>query len=186
MSDFAYGVKVEPSSIKKLFEEAKVIREILKLTNTYLFPVPQFLELLQQMNFDGFDFEVVEDTALDKNTFAQFNPITCLLSIKNSIYEKCVQRDGFARFIVMHEICHFWLHRKQAIALTRKVTGKYKIFEDSEWQANTLASQIMAPLHMVKDDMTVEDIASTFGLSIPAAKVVKAKSKEEKYMRWSM
>ena len=172
MSCFANGVRVYPTSINKLREQATEIRQLVNLTDEPFFPVLRYLAILQELNIDGFDFEIVDDDELPPNTFAEFKPKKCLLIIKNSIYEKAYQNDGFSRFVIMHEICHFWLHRKQEFALQRRNSYDHKPYEDSEWQANTLAREILAPIYMIKEDMTIENISEKFGISKAAAEVV--------------
>lgn len=172
MSNFASGVRVFPTSVEKLREQAREIRKLVNLTEELFFPVLKYLAILQELKIDGFDFEIVDDNELPQNTFAVFKPQKCLLLIKNSIYEKAYKNDGFARFVIMHEICHFWLHRKQELALQRRNSYDHKPYEDSEWQANTLAREILAPIYMIKEDMTIENIAEKFGISKAAAEVV--------------
>jgi hypothetical protein len=100
MSNFASGVRVFPTSVEKLREQAREIRKLVNLTEELFFPVLKYLAILQELKIDGFDFEIVDDNELPQNTFAVFKPQKCLLLIKNSIYEKAYNRyyDAFIGF----------------------------------------------------------------------------------------
>ena len=168
-SQFSRGVRVRPCSLHDLRTIAQKIRRALSLENIAWFPVIRFLELLQR-TVDGFDFEIVPKGELPKGTFAYFDPITWIVRIGEPYYGMANKGDGFARWTILHECLHFFLHRNQLMALARQDNRPHKIYEDSEWQADTLAREILMPIDLITPGMTVEEVAATFGVSKKAAK----------------
>ena len=166
---FASGVRVNPTSRAKLQEVAKIIRKILQLEDTPYFPFVRFLEILQRSQ-DDFEFQIVEKKELPKGLFADYNPLMRLVRIVETYYEMANKGNGFARWTILHECCHYILHRDQLTALARQDNEPHKPYEDSEWQADALACELLMPLEMMNADMTEEEVAKTFGVSPKAAR----------------
>ena len=166
---FANGVRVYPTSRAALREIAKNIRRELKLENVARFPVVEFLEFMQQ-TVEDFDYQIVENDELSKSMFANYNPLSAMVSIKEKYYNMACIGHGFARWTLLHECLHHVLHRNQMAALSRQDNVPHKPFEDSEWQADALACELLMPLEMMNADMTVEEVAEKFGVSPQAAR----------------
>ena len=125
------------------------MRQVLHLENTPYFPVVRFLEFLQQA-LEDFDYEVVDDKEILKGMFANYNPLTGFVQIKETIYIMANKGNGFTRWTILHECLHHILHRNQIAALARQDNMPHKPYEDSEWQANTLARELLMPLEMIE------------------------------------
>lgn len=168
-SNFAGGVRVRSLSKENLRERARTIRKGLHLEEIARFPVVRFLEFLQGIK-DDFDYEVVAPGILPKEMYACYDPFTGIMKIEETFYNMANEGNGFARWTILHECSHYFLHRDQMSALTQCNTHPLKAYEDSEWQANTLTCELMLPSEMLNEDMTPEEVAEMFGVSLQAAK----------------
>lgn len=169
-SPFAKGVRVKPCSKADLRNLAIAIRRTLRLENVAKFPVIRFLEFLQ-LEFEDFEYEIVPPGTLPKGVFSWFNPFKGIVSICETYYIMANKGNGFARWTILHECLHFILHKDQMAALARKDNHSHRIYEDSEWQADTLACELLMPLDHINKDMTVEEVAKLFGVSQKAARI---------------
>lgn len=166
---FAYGVQVTPVSRDELRAQARKILKWLKLEDIDYLPVPRLLEALQAL-LDDFEFFVCEKPDLPKNTFASYVPRLHCIVIKQTFYDMACQGEGFARSTIVHEISHYILHRNQLESLAQKENKPHKIYEDSEWQANAFASELLIPHYRLHDGMSVEEVVERFGVTPAAAK----------------
>ena len=97
------------------------------------------------------------------------------IRIREDVYNAACDGNGRARFTVAHEIGHFLLHTPNSISLCRmEEDTKLRPFEDPEWQANTFASELLAPACLITGH-TKTEIMGRCGLSEKAAKVALAK-----------
>ena len=165
---FAKGIKVKGRKSADLRELATSIRNSLHLGSTLKFPVIRFLEVLQ-WKFDDFEIEIVEPSTLPKGMFACYNPCKGIVTIGETYYNMANEENGFARWTILHECAHYILHKNQMTALTRQTNRHHEIYEDSEWQADTLVCELLMPISLVKESMTVEEVAKCFGVSPRAA-----------------
>lgn len=59
----------------------------------------------------------------------------------------------------------------EGITLNRQIKIKdHKVYEDSEWQADTFASELLMPSHMC-EGLSVEEIQEKFIVSYAAAQI---------------
>ena len=166
---FADGVQVSPVSRAELRAEARKIRKWLKIEDVDYLPVPRLLEVLQAL-LDDFEFFICEKPDLPQNTFASYVPSVHCVVIKEAFYDMACRGDGFARSTIVHEISHHILHRNQLGCLARKTDVPHKPYEDSEWQANVFACELLIPHYRLHDGMTVDDVVERFGVTPAAAK----------------
>ena len=170
-SKFAHGIKVAPLSALDISQIAGDIRSALRMQDVEYLPVVQILEILAQI-YDGFNFCIITDDELPKNVYAVYNPMKGTIYIKEKIYTMAAkENNGFARWTIMHECGHFFLHSNQTIALARQESNKHHTFEDSEWQANTFAAEMLAPLRLIRSTYSIEEVAHHFGISKRAAEL---------------
>jgi len=93
--------------------------------------------------------------------------------LTEQVYEKACRNDPRSLFTVFHELGHALLgHRR---TLNREPVGgaEIKTFEDSEWQANQFAAEILMPVDEIKYRglRTGDDLADAFGVSTEAARI---------------
>ncbi|ACR27582.1 MULTISPECIES: ImmA/IrrE family metallo-endopeptidase [Burkholderia] len=95
----------------------------------------------------GYNYHVAEDAELT-DTAAFTIPEEHLIVIKQEVYDGLARDDPFSRFTVVHEFSHIYL--KHSVTLHRNATlGNHEWWEDSEWQANNLAAELMIPMGAV-------------------------------------
>lgn len=92
-----------------------------------------------------------------------------LIVLKKDVYDSLENGNPFARFTVVHEFSHIVLDH--AVTLHRgAVLGKHTWIQDSEWQANNLAAELMMPIEAVKMlEGNAQKISLTCGTSLSAA-----------------
>jgi len=158
------GQKVQPSSGAKIRSAALGFRDALKQTKPFI-KVTALLEVLQEMDF--LEFQVVEDHVLGDEEAVSY-PDRGFMRIKQSVYDKAHSGDGHCRFTVAHELGHMVMHRGQA-SYARGTTGDHKIYEDSEWQADTFANEFLVDQRLLQQGMDTLDVSELFGVSHGAA-----------------
>ena len=170
------GHKVRPLSGAKIKKIANQFRDAFDLKKAYL-KIPQLYEALQSMEF--LEFEIVEDAHMSEE--ARTFPDKSFIEIKESIYNGACEGDGHCRFTLAHELGHLLLHKNQnSKSYARGEVAKHEVFEDSEWQADEFASELLMDSRLISDDMTSNKAAKEFGVSKMAAgyKIYKVNKKK--------
>ena len=154
---------------------AEHIRKITGYENKPCFPIIKFLEHVMPVLFPQFNYEIVEDAELPGMEGLTL-PHKNLILLPNSVYEDAVAGKGRARFSVTHEVAHLIIIDDGNTALAR--TENMVAYQDPEWQANALASEILLPPRLTAG-MGQDEITEKFGVSYAAANVhIKQKFKE--------
>lgn len=84
-----------------------------------------------------------------QETVAFAIPEQKLIVIREDVYDDLHRDDPFARYTVVHEFCHIYL--EHAVTLHRGAQlGQHNWWEDSEWQANNMAAEILMPVDVVR------------------------------------
>ena len=161
------GIKVPAQSIDQIRTIADNIRIAFQVGKPYL-DIVSLLEF--KLHFIGLIFEVARDEELGDDDALTF-PDKKIIRVKNSVYENACNGNGRDRFTLAHEIGHLFLH--QGISLGRSYEPRaHQFFEDSEWQADTFAAEIMMPLSLYQTLYPdKEKIKTAFGVSYAAAGV---------------
>jgi len=127
----------------------------------------------------GYSFHP-DDSGELQETVAFAIPDRKLIVIRDDIYDALHRDTPFARYTVVHEFSHIYL--QHAVTLHRGATlGKHEWFEDSEWQANQFAAELLMPLEVVRrlDAMPLL-IQAECGVSARAVTTRLAKLRDEK------
>ncbi|MDE2420921.1 MAG: ImmA/IrrE family metallo-endopeptidase [Gammaproteobacteria bacterium] len=141
-----HGVKVKPRSVNNIRGLALMYRRLLfKCEDNKSLNVVKSLEIILGKLGVVLIIKTMEEMG---NCEAAASPDTLELLIREDVYDALHNNDGRARFTICHEIGHLTLHEN--IALARANNGGHKIFEDSEWQANTFASELLMPFNICK------------------------------------
>lgn len=163
------GTKVSPRSKESIRQIAQRVRDELDLNRPRI-AIVALLETLQALG--EIELEIIEDNEFSSNEEAIAYPDQNLIQIKNSIYESASDGCGHCIFTLAHELGHLLLHRNQKPSFAR---GQHKIYEDSEWQADTFASEFLMDVRYIGEEDSSNDIAERFGVTLHAAKVRKSK-----------
>lgn len=162
------GVRVKARSKKEIRGLSDAFRK--KFAKVDLYQEIDLLEVIEVIlprlsNFK-FEFEIHSDGVMGA-TEAAMSPDTMKMYIREDVYNQLHQGNGRARFTIAHEIGHFILH--DGVALARSNDGKHKTYEDSEWQANFFAAELLAPCIACKEMGSVEMLVNNFGISYECA-----------------
>lgn len=174
------GVQVSPRSRVAIRRDAQKVKDILSLKLGFegaFVPIVKVVEFLDY--HDLLEFSVVDDADIE-GVAARLQPRNGevpLLEVSESIYESSCLDDHFARFTLAHEVGHFFLHSNQRIPLHRAMPGKgrHVIFEDSEWQANTFAAEILMDSRLIQKDFWDENDISERCCVSGAAAIIRLK-----------
>lgn len=174
------GYKVRPTSRTKIREDAHVVLDVIrghmKLSSPCL-PIVDVIEMLDAEDIVRMD---ILESHLMNGKAAELVPShngePPALNINEDVYEGACDGDNFSRFTLAHELGHYFLHSNQALALTRMQIGpgsaSHKAFEDSEWQANTFAGELLVDSRLVSQHCDCpEDISEVFGVSSQTASI---------------
>lgn len=176
MSDWLHGIRVPPLSIAQLRELAGVIRAGLHLSSVEPFPVPYFLEHALPKAIPEFDFAVVDELP-DGNEACAYpdgctaNPDGPFIELTTKVYEGACAGNGRDRLTVLHETSHVLLHRKVAVHHRGPRGEDLKAYENSEWQANQLAAELLMPPASFSMHRSLHKFCRTMGVSRKAAEV---------------
>ena len=159
---------VEPKSRKELSDLAFAFRKKLGLQDCLYFPIVELLDLMYTL-FDGFSYEIVEDSELPPGVHADTDILKKHIRIKQSVYDGATYGNGRDRMTIAHEIGHFFTlcccgftfqqnHKKAPVPA----------FQSPEWQAKCFAGELMVPSHLAYN-LKAWEIEEKCGVSYSAA-----------------
>lgn len=176
MSDWLHGVRVPPLSIAQLRELADMVREASHLKPEEPFPVLYFLEHSLPQAIPEFDFAVV-DHLPDGNEACAYpdgcreHPDGPFIVLSTMVYDRACADYGRDRLTILHESSHVILHRKVAVHHRGPRGADLKPYENSEWQANQLAAELLMPTQSFAAYSTLDKYCKTMGVSRKAAEL---------------
>lgn len=159
--------KAAPMSRQSIRAIVKIIKKKCGLENELKIPVCSFFEFIMERLFPNFEWEIVDEYKMKEEglTLSANNTIY----IRQDVYIKACHGDGRARFTIMHEIGHFFLHGPKRVALCRLAPGKQlKKYEDPEWQADNFAAEFLMDSDLVIG-MDFLEISSECGVTYGAS-----------------
>lgn len=171
------GFRVSPTSRIKIRESTQMVADVVRRhlnKGEHHFPIVECIEMLSAC--EELWMEIVEDWQLG-DVAALVKPGTPpLLQVSESVYDGACRGGKYERFTLAHELGHYFLHSRQRIALTRDTGSgprKHKAFEDSEWQANTFAGELLIDCRIVVAEQLTDPTAwpDIFQVSSEAADI---------------
>lgn len=161
------GMVVQPMSNIALRDLAERVRTRFLKDDQVAFPIIELLEFKLQEALTDFVFDVreVEEMGELEGLVIGGRPMLCL---RRDVYDRACLGSGRDRFTASHELAHYLLHRNVQMARIRDQS--FKVYYDSEWQADRFAGALMMSrrhLHLFKD---AEHAAELCGMSLKAAK----------------
>ena len=161
------GYKVPPLSRADVFVRADKLRSDFGMSQTLYFDIVRFIESILPMCDSDFDFKVVEDHELP-HQLALTLPDKKLMVVRHSVYRGAVGNCGRDRFTLAHEVGHYILH--PGVPASYAKDGSHEYYQDSEWQANNFAGELLAPIYLL-DGMGTIQISEDFGVSHTTANI---------------
>lgn len=170
------GHKVKPLSIKVIRNTAQGIKDLLKIKDAKV-PIVYLLEWLHEHGVIELEIETKNVMPNDYGlTYPQQNKIV----LREDVYDDAVIGGGFGRFTLAHELAHYVLHKNESVYARNEHGGVHKTYEDSEWQADKFAQELLADTRFINAHDTVGDLETRFGLSRKAAIVTERALRKEK------
>lgn len=138
------GSLVPPRSIIDIRANTTHLRVILGLNDAPYFPVVKVFEFMQDWE-QGYELEIIPDHLMQEEGLTTGK----VIRLKESVYNGAAQEIGRDRFTFAHELGHAMLHDGVQLTFARS-RKPLKAYEDSEWQANTFAAELLMPYEFVK------------------------------------
>ena len=176
MSDWLHGVEVPPLIIKDIRRITQNIRTATNVIKHHRYPIVELLEFGMPQVIDNFDWEVVDVLGEGREACCfpdgcQSHPQGPKIVLTNRVYEEATKGDGRSRYTIAHEIGHVFLHRNIPPVHNRKRCGSdLNPWENSEWQANTFAGELLMPIESFNRHKTLPTFCSEMGVSRQAAR----------------
>lgn len=159
-----------PTSRFKLRGIANRIRQEIGCSKQLYFPVVEFMEWFMPQLYPGFDYILLERSEMG-NCHGKACPEEKVIYLREDVYDGACRGIGRDRFTLAHEISHYILHKPGMVSYARLEQGKkLETFRDPEWQANTLAGELLIPIELIQG-MSPDEIASRCGVSYSAANI---------------
>jgi hypothetical protein len=153
------------------------VRAILMPDDTDL-DLEAFVESLENY---GITYDIVEDSFLPSGVEASCLPEKRIIYITLSTFRDICNNDERARFTIFHELGHLLLAHSRTFH--RDAGSPVEMFENSEWQADQFAAEILMPLDIIRNRgfTTAAELQRQFGVSFQAAsyRLVKLRQKGE-------
>lgn len=161
------GYRVPPRSQAIIREAALSFRNALGLPATEpWFPVVDVYDWRLPKVWEQFHYVLVEPHEMDEHAIAF--PGEARIVVRADIYERAGYDEGRDRFTMCHELGHVMLEHSPILARSGS-TPTWPVYEDSEWQANTYAAELLMPVAVVLKCRTPDELARVCGVSIDAA-----------------
>lgn len=164
------GFRVAGRGVADIRLSADNVRRILEIGDA-----PQSINiglLLDRLSVKyGITYDVLEpDEMPHSDVEACWDPESVTMHIRSDVFEGACWNDPRARFTVMHELGHGLLAHRRTINRAG-ADRKPKVYEDSEWQANQFAAEILMPLEAIISHglKTALEIQTHFNVSNQAA-----------------
>lgn len=159
------GHKVRARGIKVIRQLAQSFRQNFSAP---FFPIVQFLEALHAN-------ELIEMEIIPKNEmpdkYGLSYPSERRILIREDVYDLARKNNGFARSTIAHELGHIVMHGGEKVAYARSEHKTHKVYEDSEWQANKFAQELLVDVNQLIWSDDEDSISERFGVTKESARV---------------
>ena len=173
------GHKVKPLQTISIRKFAQHVRDSFQISEIY-FPIVQLIELMASL--EQIELEIVEEEQMP-NDYGLTYPNKNRILIRQDVYNQAVANKGFGRFTMAHELGHLILHRNETVYARNKHGGTHQTWEDSEWQADKFAQELLVDTRLIQPDFNSYQIADLFGITLKAAGTAYTSLKREGVLR---
>lgn len=167
------GHKVTPLKTIDIHTKAHKVRDVLMVLieglNIKKHKLP-IIDVYDHLMDNGLmTYEVVEDNVLGERLAETF-PDKEHIRIQQTVFDGACDGVPFHRFTLAHELGHLFLHKNQAPkSYARGEVKNHKVYEDSEWQADEFASELLIDKRDLTGNETAVDLTARYGISLLAA-----------------
>lgn len=163
-----FGVVVPPRSTADIESVALSLRDALNLSQTAFFPVVELYDMLHLL-ISGASYSIGTKSDMRDNHGLTLTKSKEII-IREDVFEKACDGDGFGRFTMCHELGHLMLH-SGGVALQRAQANP-PLYMSSEWQSDRFASALLMPYNLITNaNGGVHEVMERFGVSYTAANV---------------
>lgn len=168
------GVKVAPRSKLQIRELANKVRGLISARDDVPLDIVSLLEIyLQELKVEIFVLDRQEMKTVEASTDSD----DLKIFIRDDVYEALHNGDGRSRFTIAHEIGHLLMHENVSLARDQVPP---KAYEDSEWQADVFAAELLVPLHVAAMYNDPSELSMTMGVSFTCAKNRISEARKQK------
>ena len=168
--------KCSPTSKEKLKNIAIKFRKEFDV-NTLAFPVIEIIDKLHCKGLLNLFIVNEDDSIMKKDELAFYELNSNSMFVKEHVYLEAIENIGRARLTLTHELSHYLLLYVLKFEVT-ETKEEIKTYEDPEWQANYLASELLAPRDLTQG-FNVQDYISKCNISEECAIVIWNKRRNE-------
>lgn len=165
--NFCRGYKVPPRSILNIRQIAEHVREVVGD------PKNAMGQILEELLYSGtLDVVPNDDPRLARGVEAVYIPEDKCIRLRDCDYEACILGTRTrSMFTFWHEFGHLILGHERSFS--REESQEHKAYEDSEWQANTFAGELLMPFTIIEAEGLIlpEELTERFGVSFEAARI---------------
>ena len=133
--------KTNPLKIVEIENYANNLRRELDIPSNSPFPV---LKVIEKFHNDGLltiQYLEDDDPLFEEDTTAKYNPSENFIYVKESVLEELENHEYRANFTLAHELFHYF--QCQVLGFEFEEVANCRSFEDSEWQADEFAAQLL-------------------------------------------
>lgn len=161
-------------------QKIRVIANIIRKIGGYdtKFNILEFLEKILPEKLDSkFVMCVVDDEEI-RGCYAKACPDKHMIIVSQTTYNGAYEGVGRHRFTLCHELGHYILHGADRVSFPR-LDRSIQPYEDTEWQANTFAGELLVPEDIAKN-FSAEEIVQMCGVSYQVAIIQKEQALRQK------
>lgn len=133
------------------------------------FKVDAWRLLERAMTRAGYDFRVLDIHEM-VDCAGYTVPDDKLIALRQDVYDGLFTGSCFSASTAVHEVAHIALRHHVTLHRSAQL-GNHPIYEDAEWQANSLTSAVMMSRRACSRVGTVQDLMDQCGVSRSAAVV---------------
>jgi Zn-dependent peptidase ImmA (M78 family) len=165
------GVRVPPRSTAQIRQMADKVRKVLgvvKGQSEDKLDIIEVIDILLPQCLPQIEINLLPDEEMGEDHGRTY-PDKFLIELRENTYIGAMNGSGRDVFTVAHEIGHLFLHQNAASFARSKPTATIKPYENSEWQADQFAAEILMPYELCINCSCSSDIQYRFGVSRSAA-----------------
>lgn len=166
----------QPLSRKKIRSIARAMRVVFGLGKGYIDIVYLIENIIPNIDSE-FEWEICSKDEMQPGVYAYYDPKTNKLVISEETYSGACNGIARDRFTLAHEVGHYLLHADQTVLQRISPDIPLPAYLDPEWQANTFASEFLAPYDEIVS-MSENQVAEKYGLSMTAARIAVQNAKK--------
>lgn len=169
--------RVAPRSRSDIRHTATRVRQELHLVDVPYFPIIHVIDQILCSHFQEIELEV-EPLSEMAGAEGYTCPNGTFITLREDVYDGAIAGEGRHRFTAAHELGHLLLHSGRGFARV-PASNAIRPFENSEWQADTFAAELLMPARFFSSSDTVQVVVDRHGVSYQAADYRLVKLRQE-------